>query len=42
MSIKEIAFRFHFSEPVHMMRFFKQQTGVTIGDFLAGIAHDGR
>lgn len=42
MSIKEIAFRLHFSEPVHMMRFFKQQTGVTIGDFLAGIAHDGR
>lgn len=26
-SIKEIAFRLHFLEPTHMIRFFKQQTG---------------
>lgn len=34
LSVKEIAFRLHFSEPNHMMRFFKQQTGQTIGEFL--------
>lgn len=26
-SVKGIAFRLHFSEPTHMIRFFKQQTG---------------
>ena len=35
-SIKEIAFRLHFSEPNHMMRFFKAQTGQTISEFLSG------
>ncbi len=34
-SVKEIAFRLHFSEPNHLMRFFKQMTGQTIGEFLA-------
>lgn len=35
LSIKEIAFRLHFSEPNHLMRFFKQMTGTTIGEFTA-------
>ena len=35
LSIKEIAFRLHFSEPNHLMRFFKQMTGQTISEFLA-------
>lgn len=26
-SVKGIAFRLHFSEPTHIIRFFKQQTG---------------
>ena len=34
LSVKEIAFRLHFSEPNHLMRFFKQMTGQTIGEFL--------
>lgn len=34
LSVKEIAFRLHFSEPNHLMRFFKQQTGQTITQFL--------
>ncbi len=33
-SIKEIAFTLHFSEPNHLMRFFKQQTGQTVTQFL--------
>lgn len=33
-SVKEIAFRLHFSEPNHLMRFFKQMTGQTVGAFL--------
>ena len=35
LSVKEIAFRLHFSEPNHLMRFFKQMTGQTISAFLA-------
>ncbi len=35
LSVKEIAYRLNFSEPAHMMRFFKQQTGQTIKEFLA-------
>ncbi len=35
LSPKECAFRLHFSEVNHMMRFFKQQTGQTIGEWLA-------
>lgn len=27
LSVKEVAFSLHFSEPNHMMRFFKSQTG---------------
>ena len=33
-SVKEIAYRLNFSEPNHLMRFFKQQTGQTITQFL--------
>ena len=35
LSVKEIAFRLHFSEPNHLMRFFKLMTGQTISGFLA-------
>ena len=35
LSVKEIAFRLHFSEPNHLMRFFKQMTGQTISGFLS-------
>lgn len=37
LSVKEIAYRLHFSEPNHLMRFFKQMTGQTISEFLASI-----
>lgn len=36
LSVKEISFQLHFSEPNHLMRFFKAQTGQTIGEFLDG------
>lgn len=34
LPVKEIAFRLNFSEPNHLMRFFKQQTGQTIREFI--------
>nr|WP_300725789.1 AraC family transcriptional regulator [uncultured Bacteroides sp.] len=34
LSVKEIAYRLNFSEPNHLMRFFKQQTGQTITQFM--------
>lgn len=37
LSVKEIAYRLHFSEANHLMRFFKQMTGQTISEFLASI-----
>lgn len=37
LSIKEIAYRLHFSEPNHLMRFFKQMTGQTISEFIKSI-----
>lgn len=37
LSVKEIAYRLHFSEPNHLMRFFKQMTGQTISGFVASI-----
>ncbi len=40
-SIKETAFRLNFSEPNHLMRFFKQMTGRTIGDFMNAYRRDG-
>ena len=33
-TVTEIAYALHFSEPNHMMRFFKAQTGMTTGQFL--------
>lgn len=33
LSVKEIAFKLNFSEPNHMMRFFKQLTGLSIKEF---------
>lgn len=37
LSVKEIAYRLHFSEPHHLMRFFKQMTGQTISEFISSI-----
>ena len=34
MTIADIAFELHYSEPNHLMRFFKTQTGLTTTDFL--------
>ena len=34
-TIAEIAYDLHFSEPEHMMRFFKTQTGITSSQFLS-------
>lgn len=34
LTVAEIAFQLHFSEPNHLMRFFKNQTGSTTSDFL--------
>ncbi|CAD0007208.1 MULTISPECIES: helix-turn-helix domain-containing protein [Flavobacterium] len=34
-TIAEIAYDLDFSEPVHLMRFFKTQTGITSGQFLS-------
>lgn len=41
MPVKEIAYRLQFSAPNHLMRFFKQQTGKTIGDFMEEINREG-
>ena len=35
LPIKEIAYKLNFSEPNHLARFFKQQTGETISEFIA-------
>lgn len=40
-SVKQIAFRLNFSEPNHLMRFFKQMTGQTIGEFVDNYKRDG-
>ena len=34
LTVDEIAFQLNFSEPNHLMRFFKNQTGITTTDFL--------
>ena len=34
-NVSEIANELHFSEPSHLMRFFKTQTGMTTSEFLA-------
>lgn len=40
LSVKEIAYRLNFSEPNHLMRFFKQQTGQTTAQFVYEIKQD--
>ncbi|WP_430611674.1 helix-turn-helix domain-containing protein [Flavobacterium sp. JP2137] len=35
LTVAEIAYQLHFSEPNHLMRFFKTQTEMTTGEFLA-------
>lgn len=37
LPVKEIAYRLHFSEANHLMRFFKKMTGQTISEFLNSI-----
>lgn len=34
LSVKEVAYSLHFSEPNHMMRFFKSQTGMTVCEYV--------
>lgn len=36
MNVAEIAYKLNFSEPQHMMRFFKNQTGMTSTEFITG------
>lgn len=40
LTIAEIAFRLNFSEPNHLMRFFKKQTGLTTTEFLVDYQND--
>jgi AraC family transcriptional activator of pobA len=35
LTVSEIAHGLHFSQPNHLMRFFKMQTGLTTSEFLA-------
>lgn len=42
MPIKEVAYHLHFSEPNHMMRFFKQLTGTTITQFIENFKSEQR
>ena len=37
LTVNEIAYRLHFSEANHLMRFFKQMTGQTISEFISSI-----
>ncbi|WP_281233840.1 helix-turn-helix domain-containing protein [Flavobacterium gelatinilyticum] len=39
-NVSEIADELHFSEPSHLMRFFKMQTGMTTTEFLADYQND--
>ena len=34
LSVKEMAYRLHFFEPNHLMRFFKRETGKTFTQYL--------
>lgn len=38
-TINEIAYELNFSEPNHLMRFFKAQTGLTTSEFVSGLNH---
>lgn len=37
LTVSEIAYKLNFSEPNHLMRFFKVQTGITTSQFLSEI-----
>lgn len=37
LSVKETAYRLHFFEPNHLMRFFKQMTRQAISEFIKSI-----
>jgi AraC family transcriptional activator of pobA len=39
LTVSEIAFELNFSEPNHLMRFFKSQTGMTTTEFLSDNGH---
>lgn len=41
ITVSEIAAQLHFSEPNHLMRFFKNQTGVTTSEFLLDYENGG-
>lgn len=41
LSVKEIAYKLQFSAPNHLMRFFKQQTGITVGEFIKEVRNNG-
>jgi AraC family transcriptional activator of pobA len=41
-TINEIAYELNFSEPNHLMRFFKSQTGLTTSEFLLKLTHHER
>lgn len=41
LSVKEIADGLHFSAPNHLMRFFKQQTGKTVSEFVDEVKMNG-
>ena len=41
LSVKEIAYKLQFSAPNHLMRFFKQQTGTTVGEFMEEVKNNG-
>jgi len=41
LSVKEIAYNLQFSAPNHLMRFFKQQTNMTVGEFLKEVRNNG-
>lgn len=40
-NINELAYEFHFSEPNHLMRFFKKQTNMTISEFRKNFLQNG-
>ena len=41
LSVKEIADGLNFSAPNHLMRFFKQQTGKTVNEFIEELKMNG-
>ena len=41
LSVKEIAYNLQFSAPNHLMRFFKQQTGITVGKYIEEVRRNG-